>query len=229
VFAIYVVLFFVSYIIFKPGIGWRYAAVLGCLTAAILYLSAYHMLQFRQVGLEAYIESGGVPQGHAKETLFIDRNLPALSWLTDVFPNTIPYLGLEVPFYAIVRPVPRALWPGKPEGLSIGIADALDQQGVTLSATFVGEAYMMGGYAAIFAVGLVFGGLCGWWNHFGQDLRSNLNIALYASGFFAAMLSMRSMLWLTTAMLPTFALWLYVKSRQRKPQTRATIGPSPSA
>jgi hypothetical protein len=180
------------------------------------------MLQFRQVGLAYYLESGGLAAGPAEETLLIDNNLPVISELTGIFPDTIQYLGLEVPYYAIVRPVPRALWPSKPEGLSVEIADALNLHGLTVSATFVGEAYMMGGYLAIIAVGLLLGWLSGWWNRFGRDLRSNLNVALYASGFFATMLAMRSMLWLTTAMLPTLALWLYIKTRQRKPQLRAT-------
>jgi hypothetical protein len=52
-------------------------------------------------------------------------------------------------------------------------------------------------------------------------MRSNVNVALYASGFFAAMVSMRSVLWLTTAILPSLALWLYVK-RQRRLQRRAS-------
>ena len=207
---------------FKPNISWRYVACLACLTAAILYLAAYYMLQFRQVGLAYYFKSGAVAAGPAQETLFIDNNLPVLSQLTDVFPDTINYLGLEVPYYAIVRPVPRAVWPSKPEGLSVDVANVLNVRGLTLSVTFVGEAYMMGGYLGIVAVSLVLGWLCGWWNRFGRDLRSNVNFALYASGFFAVMLTMRSMLWLTTAMLPTFALWLYIKTRQRKPQLRAS-------
>jgi hypothetical protein len=219
-FAIFVILFVGSYVIFKPQIGWRYSVLLFCLTGAILYLSAYYMLQFRQLGLANYMERGGVAEGYAKETLFIDNNLPVLSRLTDVFPDTIQYLGLEVVYYAIVRPMPRALWPDKPMGLSVDIADALNVHGLTLSATFVGESYMMGGYLAVFAMGLVLGWLCGWWNRFGQDLRSNVNVALYASGFFAAMLSMRSMLWLTTAILPSVALWLYVSTQQRKRATQ---------
>jgi len=222
VFAVYLVLFVGSYVIFKPDIGWRYAACLACLTAAILYLSAYYMLQFRQVGLAYYFESGGMVAGPAENTLFIDNDLAVISKLTNIFPDTIQYLGLEVAYYAIVHPVPRALWPDKPEHLSIEIADALDQHGVTLSATFVGEAYMMGGYLAILVVGLVLGWLCGWWNRFAGDLRSNLNVALYVSGFFAAMLAMRSMVWLTTAMLPSLAIWLYVRTRQRNLQFPAT-------
>jgi len=66
--------------------------------------------------------------------------------------------------------------------------------------------------------------LGGWWNHFGQDLRSNIGVALYASGFFAALLSMRSMLWTTTAMLTTLAIWLYIKTRKSK---RVARGVSP--
>jgi hypothetical protein len=228
VFVIYLVLFLGSYVSFKPGIGWKYVTTLACLTAAVLYLSAYYMLQFRQVGLAYYFQSGGMAVGPARETLFIDNNLPVISKLTDVFPDSIQYLGWEVAYYAIVRPVPRALWPSKPEGLSVDIADALNLHGLTVSSSFVGEAYMMGGYLAIFAVGLVLGWLCGWWNRFGQDLRSNVNVALYASGFFAAMLTMRSMLWLTTAMLPTLGLWLYVKTRQRKPQLRPMTIRNPS-
>jgi hypothetical protein len=216
VFAVYVILFVGSYMIFRRGIGWRYAAFLGCVTGGILYLSAYHMLQFRQIGLAAYLQGWGATEGHMKETLFIDHNLPVLSLLTDIFPRTVEYLGFEVAYYAIVRPIPRALWPGKPEGLSVEVADVLGVRGLTISSTFVGEAYMMGGYLAVLAVSLLLGWLGGWWNRFGQDLRSNVNVALYASGFFAAMLSMRNGLWLTTAMLPSFALWLYIKMQQRK-------------
>jgi oligosaccharide repeat unit polymerase len=229
VFAVYVILFVGSYVIFKSGIGWRYAVFLGCVTAGVLYLSAYYMLQFRRVGLAAYMQGWGDAQGHLKETLFIDHNLPVISRLTDLFPDSVQYLGLEVVYYSIVRPVPRALWPDKPMGLSVEVADVLGLHGLTISSTFVGEAYMMGGYLAIVVVGLVLGWLAGWWNRFGQDLRSNVNVALYASGFFAAMISMRSMLWLTTAMLPSFALWLYLKSRQRKLQRRGTRSVSQGA
>jgi hypothetical protein len=211
--------------------GWKQGALVGVVTAVILYLSAYYMLQFRRVGLGAYTQGFGESAGYAKDTLFIDHNLPILSLLTDVFPDTMQHLGLEVIYYAIIRPVPRALWPGKPDGLSVDIADALNAKGLTLSATFVGEAYMMGGYVAILTMGLILGWIAGWWNRFGQDLRSNLNVALYASGFFAAMLSMRSMLWLTTAMLPSIAVWLYIRSRQRKMQfgSRRSMATQPPA
>src|SRR5262249_10909443 len=117
VFAIYLIIFFGSYVMLKRGIRWRNIALLSCLTAASLYFSAYYMLQFRQVGLEQYIERGDI-EGFRKETLFIDNNLPVISLLTDIFPNHIQYLGSEFAYFAILRPVPRVLWPSKPEGLS---------------------------------------------------------------------------------------------------------------
>jgi hypothetical protein len=175
------------------------------------------MLQFRGVGLKEYIASGREP-GFRKETLFIDYNLPVLSRLTAIFPDKISFLGPEFASYAILRPVPRALWPGKPERLSVETADALGLKGLSVTSTFVGEAYMMGGYLAVAAVGLLFGWLAGWWNRFGSYLGSNIGLVLYASGFFAATLSMRSLVGTTTAILPTFAIWLYAKSR--KPQPR---------
>jgi hypothetical protein len=212
VFAIYVVLFVGAYIMFNPKMGWKRIALLSVVTAGVLGLSSYYMLQFRTVGLEAYI-NGETDSGFRTETLFIDNDLPVIGMLTNIFPDRIPYLGSEMATWALVHPIPRVLWPGKPEKLSVETADALGVRNATVSATFIGESYMMGGYAAVFGVALLFGWLAGWWDRFGHDLRSNMNVALYASGFFAAMLSMRSMVWTTTAMLPTIAIWCYLKLR----------------
>src|SRR5262249_6695220 len=129
-------------------------------------------------------------------------------------PEQIPYLGLEMATYAILLPVPRALWPDKPTKLSIDAASALDTKGDTISSTFVGESFMMGGYPAVLMVGLLFGWLGSWWDRVGRGLRSNLGIIIYVSGFLTALGTMRSFLFTTTTLLPTLALWLYMKSRQ---------------
>ena len=136
-----------------------------------------------------------------------------ISQLTEIFPEQIPYLGTEMATYALLLPLPRALWPDKPTKLSVDAADALNEKGVTISSTFVGESYMMGGYAAVVMVGLLFGWLGSWWDRIGRDLRSNLGIIIYVSGFLTALGSMRSFLFTTTTLLPTLALWVYMKSR----------------
>lgn len=214
VFVIYFVLFVGAYIMFHSKMSWKRVTLLLGVTGSVLGLSSYYMLQFRNVGLEAYIAGDTDIKGFDKGTLFIDNNLPVIGMLTDIFPDRIPYLGSEMATWALSHPIPRVLWPGKPTKLSVEVADALGVRGASIASTFVGESYMMGGYAAVFGVALLFGWLAGWWDRFGHDLRSNVNVALYVSGFFAAMLSMRSMLWTTTAMLPTIAIWLYLKSRK---------------
>ena len=35
---------------------------------------------------------------------------------------TKPYLGWELPYLAIIRPIPRAIWKGKPLGMSFSTA-----------------------------------------------------------------------------------------------------------
>jgi hypothetical protein len=232
VFCVYIIIFVTSYLLLKRDITWKRVIVLSCMTAGLLYLAAYYMLQFRTVGLEHYVSGGHEDvRGFRKDTLFIDNNLPVISRLTDIFPNKFAYLGSEVVSYAILHPVPRALWPGKPEGLSISTADALGVRGASVTSTFVGEAYMMGGYSAILVMGLLFGWLGRWWDRFGSGLRSNVGVMVYASGCFAAAISMRSMTWTSVAILTPFALWLYARSRRPKTQTYAIqpVGRKPSA
>ena len=217
IFCIYILIFVVSYILLKPNISWKRLAAISCIAAVLLLASSYYMLQFRTVGLEGYIEnSSSHKHGYRQETLFIDNNLPVISRLTEVFPDRADYLGWEQVSFALFRPVPRALWPSKPEKVSISAEDALGERGLTLSSTFVGEAYMMGGYLGVVGMGVLLGWLAGWWNRFGASLHSNAHVILYASGFFAAALSMRSTVWLTTAMLPTLAIWLYLKYGGRR-------------
>src|SRR5262249_26071340 len=153
-------------------ISWRRITVLFTLTASVLYLSAYYMVQFRNVGMDAYLQ-GDSQGGWKSETLFIDYDLVTISRVTEIFPEQTPYLGLEMATYAILLPVPRTLWPDKPTKLSVSTADALNENGVSISSTFVGESYMMGGYAAVLMVGLLFGWLGSWWDRIGRDLRSN--------------------------------------------------------
>ena len=113
----------------------------------------------------------------------------------------------------MIRPIPRALWSGKPEGLSVTIEAALgaDVGSVTLSCTFVGEAYMAGGLFAVLLVGLFFGAAAEMWNRVGRNTNLQFDQMLYVSGFLCAALAMRSMLSMVPFMLPTLALWIFGK------------------
>ena len=205
VFCSYLVTFLIGYAFALTG-GRQKELVLLCAgSAVVMFFATYFMLQFRGVGFANYIHDRYEPPPSAERTLFVDYNLYAICKLAEVFLHKKPYLGFEIPYQALIRPIPRAMWPGKPQGLSSSIEDALGVEGLTISASFVGEAHMSGGLFAVIAIALFFGAVTGWWNFLASSRNSELGILIYASGFFASVISMRSLFVFTTALLPTVA------------------------
>ena len=165
------------------------------------------MTKFREFGLKEYLQGGVIdvePMSNG-EILSVDLNLFPMSRLAEVFPERHAYLGFEIIYQALIRPIPRAIWKGKPEGMSVSIEDAVGAEGWTVAASFAGEAYMSGGYIAVFLIAAGFSWLAAWWNLLVSEDNSQLGVLIYASGFFSVVISMRSMLVFTTAILPTLA------------------------
>jgi hypothetical protein len=173
----------------------------------ILYFANFYMVAFRKIGLSnfSFVEQ-------PSDSFFVDHNIVNISNLMEVFPNSFEFLGFEIPFNALIRPIPRVLWPGKPEGLSVSIESALGAgPSVTLSCTFVGEAYMAGGFLAVLFISLLFGMAAELWNRVGSSSNRQFGQLLYVSGFLCAAIGMRSMLSMVPFMLPTLSLWLFGK------------------
>ena len=204
--ASYLVTFLIGYAFALPRERNKELVILGSTCALVIVFATYFMLQFRTVGLRNYLR-GNVPVAAADTpmTLYVDYNLHSICRLVEIFPNQRAYLGLEIPYLAIIRPIPRAIWKSKPEGMSTSIEEAMGAQGLTIAASFAGEAYMSGGNFAVLLVALGFGAVFGWWSSLASSRNSELGILIYASGFFAAVISMRSLLVFTTALLPTAA------------------------
>lgn len=210
-FIIFVLTFASGYLIFKKNLKIWQILVYGAGVTVVTLMAVYFMLEFRTVGLANYsiVES-------KSNTLFVDNNIIVISKLTEVFPDSVAFLGLEVPFQALTKPIPRAIWPDKPIGLSFGPEEALGAKGLTIASTFIGESYMAGGFLGIVMTSILLGAIAGWWNRRRHDLDSDFKLLLYVSGFFAAALSMRSILEVVPATLPTLALWVYGKIRLPK-------------
>ena len=209
VLATYVIAMFGAYVLSKPDLKLKRLLIVGIpLTALLLFVSTL-MLELRSAG---GISSLANEERHFK-TLYIDHNIVNISNLTNVFPDVVDYLGFEIPYQSVIKPIPRAFWSGKPEGLSTSIEAALGgSDGVTtLACTFVGEAYMAFGLVGVLIAGLIFGGAAGWWNQVGQRDNSSFSQILYASGFLCAAMSMRSLLTMVPFMLPTLAMWIMGK------------------
>ena len=67
---------------------------------------------------------------------------------------------------------------------------------------------MSGGMVGVILTAIAFGAINGWWNRLGRVDNSPFGHLVFSSGFFAAVISMRSMLVFTTAILPTIAALL---------------------
>ncbi len=182
------------------------------ITVFIALYGSYHMLEFRTMGLRNYLQNQIYAGDTVRETLAVDYNLFSLGLIVDTFPQKHDYLGLEILTWSLVKPVPRVLWPGKPQGLSVSIEEVIGAEGWTVSATYLGEAYMMGGFVGIIGVSLFLGTFAAWWNRMAMQRQSDYAMVIYALGFLVAGITMRSMFWLTTMMLPIVALIVVKKS-----------------
>jgi hypothetical protein len=209
IFHTYIATFLIAYSFAATGSQKREVVAVSSVCVVLILVCTVVMLQFRNVGLKLYIVGGFEKPSLSEQTMHVDRNLDVICKIIEAFPRQHRFLGLEVPYLAIIRPIPRALWPGKPMGMTVSIEEVFGEKGAgedyTVAASIVGESYMMGGVFAVLATCAVCGLLAGWWNQFASARSSEFGILVYASGFFAAVITMRSLLVFTTALLPTFA------------------------
>jgi hypothetical protein len=149
----------------------------------------------------------------------------SIAGLVSVFPEHSPYLEWEVPEWFFVRIIPRALWPGKPDGASISPGLYLEASPrTTISATFVGEAYMGFGLIGSIVAGLLVGWLATFWSRKAFSISSDFGILLYGSGFFAVAITMRSLYMLPVASLPVLAVALLGSlARAKRPVRKAVF------
>lgn len=176
-----------------------------------------HMLAFRNMGLRPYLEYElyneveVAGQEEKEDTFAVDYNLYSIGVVAKRMPTEIDYLGSELIIWSIVKPIPRAFWKGKPEGLSVSIEEIAGVYGYTLAVTYIGEAYMVAGIPGVICISLFLGALAAWWNRMGTTPQTDYALVVYALGFFAAGLTMRSFFWLTTAAMPVIALIVFRK------------------
>lgn len=205
IFASFLATFVIGYAFGAGNLRPKQVMIVGAACAVIMFLATRLMLNFRPVGLAEYLKGNRVEEVLKEESLFVDYNLYVICEMVSMFPERYKFLGWEVPYLALVRPIPRAIWLGKPEGLSITMEEAMGVEGLTLASSFVGEAYMIDGYWTVFVVGAFFGALASWWSRMASPRNSDFGVLIYASGFFSAVISMRSLYVFTTAVLPTIA------------------------
>ncbi|MBE9060262.1 oligosaccharide repeat unit polymerase [cf. Phormidesmis sp. LEGE 11477] len=206
IFIVHIATFSVAYLLTLPKNTLWNTVLPICVLAFVAVFGCYHMLEFRQMGLKRYIANEVYASGATRDTFAVDYNLASIGQLADAIPSEHEFLGPEVIRWALIKPIPRAFWPGKPEGISVSIEEIAGAKGWTVAATYLGECYMMAGMAGVAAVSLFLGALAAWWNRMAVRSQSDYGLLVYALGFFAAGITMRSLFWLTTTILPVIAL-----------------------
>ncbi|NJN73123.1 MAG: oligosaccharide repeat unit polymerase [Limnothrix sp. RL_2_0] len=200
-----------AYLIVRPKNTMINTIVPIMLTVWISGFISYHMLEFRTMGMRTYLDNKIYATDQVRDSFAADYNLASIGWVASQMPDPYPFLGWEVVTWSLIKPIPRAFLPGKPEGLSVSIEEIAGATGWTIAVTYLGEAYMSFGMLGVVGVSLFLGALAAWWNRMVVVGQSDYALVVYALGFFAAGITMRSMFWLTTAMLPVIALIVFRK------------------
>lgn len=184
-----------------------------------IYLAGM-MLEFRNMGLGRYIKEGHFTAEHVdleeqyfgedfneqESGYFVDYNLWRVAQMAAAFPQYYDFIGFNFVYVALTKPIPRAFWPGKPTDLAVSIEDVVGAQGYTVAVAWVGEAYIAGGRPWIVAIGLLIGMFCCYWNNLAKYITTPFPLIVFASGFYAVLLLMRSLQFFTTSLLPSVAL-----------------------
>lgn len=179
-----------------------------------IWLTLGFMLEYRNVGVKAFF-NGDTDVLDVNSRMMIDNNMFSIANVMEIFPKYYDYPGITVLWNSIIHPIPRALWPGKPVEWNNSIEEVLRVNGATIAVTYAGEAFLMGGYIAAFFVSVTFGALAASWTRVSAVIHTNTGLVYYVSGFYAVTLGMRSMQWITVAILPTIAIYIMVRFLHR--------------
>ncbi|MES2699603.1 MAG: hypothetical protein V4647_08340 [Pseudomonadota bacterium] len=170
------------------------------------------MLRLREQGFSGYFAGEKMVVTSEENYFLIDNNMITIARSLAVFPDTYPFPGSDVLTTALTKWIPRALWPNKPDDWGTSLEEAFGLDGsYTLAVTLTGESYLISGWMSVVIVGMLIGAISAGWNRLGERLRTNLDLFVYISGFFAAAICMRSLQFVTVAMLPTVLIYVFGK------------------
>ncbi len=207
--------FFAHVATFAGGLVWslprvkRWHALTAAVTGTLLLvLVTGFALQFRRTGLAGLGQTTGAKPLDSGFRLMVDYNLRTIALLTAEFPEQSAHLGWEIPMHVAVRPIPRTLWPGKPEKLSVSMEEVVGIPETSISSSFAGEGFMMAGAWGVLIFGTGLGALAALWNRIRPSPDSAFHVVAFASGFYWVVLAARSPIWLTVGLLPPLAWWI---------------------
>jgi hypothetical protein len=115
-----------------------------------------------------------------------------LTQIIHLFPKSVEYVGSQPIVFALIRPVPRALWPEKPIDPGYSLPALVGVTGASLSSSMLGELYASWGLFAVFIGGMFMGVLAKFWSAVDATGTNNGSF-LYALGAMVLFASIRSL------------------------------------
>ena len=201
-------------IYFRQQLKIRHYIILAA--SGLLFLILLDMqLAFRNKGYEDMFATYEIEQ---LDEIRVDDNFLRLAQVIELIPSQFPHSGLEYLIWSFARPIPRALWPGKPMGPGFDVAEMVGAKGVSLTTTVVGEAYASFGYLMIIVVGFISGILSGTLNSLLRRPIGVLGVAFYALGVLALVAGVRALVDLiifSYAFLGLFVVYKYLLRRKK--------------
>ena len=174
------------------------------------------MLEFRGTGFQTINQKEELQYGY----LHVDDNFLRLAQTITLVPNYYPYVYHQQIIFALVRPIPRALWSNKPVDSGFDLPAALGIEGISYSYSVIGDWYICAGYLGVFFGGLIYGGLA---RTIGQLLARNTQSAnslvysICAMALFAGFRSLLELVLMSYAILAWMLIsWLMLPKTSKK-------------
>ena len=171
-------------------------ALTATLTLIALLIAMQIMLKYRNVGLTVALSDPAVETDEmaSNEYLHVDDNFYRLCQVIQLIPNTHPYVYHGYLLYAVVRPIPRVLWPDKPIDAGFDLTRAVGDREVSYSCSVIGELYMSLGFLGIAIGGWLYGRLAALVNGMLTQSSGLGAVVIYSIGVMALFSGTRSML-----------------------------------
>lgn len=185
----------------QPGMKIR--KLVTSLVAVIALLWAMQlMLNIRTQGYQSFVESGS-----EYDYLHVDDNFLRLAQTIQLIPAEHDYVYAKQITFALIRPVPRALWPGKPVDPGFDLPSMVGAKGVSLSNSILGEWYIGYGWLALVFGAWLHGRLAVSANQLREYGRYAQNPIVFALAIMILVSGMRSMQDLVIMSYAIFAWW----------------------
>lgn len=170
-------------------------ALAAMVTMVALLLAMQVMLQYRNVGLTVALSDTSTAEDlPANEYLHVDDNFYRLCQVIQLIPGTHSYVYHGFLVYAVVRPIPRVLWPDKPVDAGFDLTRAVGDKEVSYSCSVIGELYMSLGFFGIAIGGWLYGRLAAMINGVLTQSAGLGVVVIYSIGVMALFSGMRSLL-----------------------------------